>query len=136
MAVIDETIRLEEDNSLSFGNYSVKEKQKVNNFEALGDIYKVKTHNEVTRLEKNGKLLLETVPGASVHNLKISEKTSSFSIEGFEDTQITMELESEANYKIYVDEVNIGKMKTNLSGKISFSIDLNETLQNIKIEKI
>lgn len=74
MAVIDEIIRLESDNSLSFGNYSVSEKQKVNNFEALGDIYKVKTHNQITRLEKNGKLLVETVPGATIRNLKISEK--------------------------------------------------------------
>lgn len=135
MAVIAEIIRLESDNTLSFGNYSVKEKQKVSDFEVAGDIYKVRTHNEVTRLSKNGKLLLETVPGASVHNLKVSEKLTSFLIEGFEDTQITLELEPETSYTIYVDDVNIGKEKSNLSGKISFSAELNSNIQKVKIEK-
>lgn len=135
MAVIAEIIRLESDNTLSFGNYSVKEKQKVSDFEVAGDIYKVRTHNEVTRLSKNGKLLLETVPGASVHNLKVSEKLTSFLIEGFEDTQITLELEPETSYTIYVDDVNIGKEKSNLSGKISFSTELNSNIQKVKIEK-
>jgi len=136
MAVIDEVIRLESDNSLSFGNYSVSQKQKVNDFEALGDVYKVKTHNEITRLEKNGKLLIETVPGAAIHNLKISEKSIAFSAEGFDDTQITLELASGVNYKIYVDDVNIGKMKANLSGKISFSIDLGTMAKSVHIEKV
>ncbi len=136
MAVIDEIIRLENDNSLSFGNYSAVEKQKVNNFEASGDIYKVKTHNQITRLEKNGKLLVETVPGATIHKLKVSEKSIIFSAEGIDDTQITLELASDTSYKIYVDDVNIGKMKSNHFGKISFSAELNEKAKSIHIEKI
>ncbi|MCI8805376.1 MAG: endosialidase [Clostridiales bacterium] len=135
MSVIDEVIRIEEDNSLSFGNYSVSEKQKVNDFEAFGDVYKVKTHNEITRLEKNGKLLLETVPGATVHNLKVSEKGITFLAEGVDDTQITLELESGVSYKIYVDDVNIGKMKANLSGKINFSVELGTTAKAVHIDK-
>ncbi len=136
MAVIDEIIRLESDNSLSFGNYSVSEKQKVNDFEASGDVYKVKTHNEITRLEKNGKLLVETVPGTAIHNLKVSEKNISFSAEGIEDTQVTLELESDTIYKISVDDVSLGKMKANLSGKISFSVGLSSKAKDILIEKI
>lgn len=136
MSIVDESIRLESDNSLSFGNYLVKEKQKVSDFDVMGDIYKVRTHNEVTRLSKNGKLLLETVPGATVHNLKVSEKHTTFLIEGFEDTQVTLELESDTHYKILVDDVNIGNVKTNLSGKISFSIELNSSSQKVKIEKL
>lgn len=136
MAVIDEVIRVEEDNSLSFGNYLVSQKQKVNDFEAMGDVYKVKTHNEITRLEKNGKLLIETVPGAVIHNFKISEKSIKFSAEGVDDTQITLELASNVSYKIYVDDVNIGKMKANLSGKISFSVELGGSPKKVHIEKI
>ena len=136
MAVIDEIIRLESDNSLSFGNYSVSEKQKVNDFEASGDVYKVKTHNEITRLEKNGKLLVETVPGTAIQNLKVSEKNISFSAEGIEDTQVTLELESDTIYKISVDDVSLGKMKANLSGKISFSVGLSSKAKDILIEKI
>lgn len=135
MATVDESIRLESDNTLSFGNYVTKEKQKVKNFEALGDVYNVKTHNEVTRLEKNGKLLIETVPGSTIHNFKASEKEILFSAEGIEDTQVTLELESDENYKIYVDDVNIGNAKTNMSGKLSFSIELSTNPQKVRIEK-
>ncbi len=136
MAVIDEIIRVEDDNSLSFGNYSVSEKQKVNEFKALGDVYKVKTHNEITRLEKNGKLLIETVPGATIHNLTVSEKEVVFWAEGVDDTQITLELESDAIYKIVVDDVKLGKMKSNLSGKVSFSAELNSKAKQICVEKM
>lgn len=136
MAIIEEIIRLEEDNSISFGNYSVKEKQKVGNFNVNGDMYRVKTHNEITRIEKNGNLLLETVPGAVIHHFKVNEKSVCFSIEGFEDTQITLELEPNKEYKIYVDDFNIGKMKSNFSGKISFSSELKSVPQVIKIEKL
>ena len=135
MAVVEESLRLEADKTLSFGNYIVKEKQKITDFEVDGDIYKIRTHNEVTRLSKNGKLLLETVPGAAVHNLKVTEKLTTFSIEGFEDTSVTLELESDTNYSIYVNDVNIDKLKTGLSGKINFSIDLNSEPQTVKIEK-
>jgi len=135
MAIVNEAIRLESDNTLSFGNYQVKEKQKVTDFDVAGDIYKIRTHNEVTRLSKNGKLLLETVPGATIHNLKVTEKLTTFSAEGFEDTLITLELEPETEYTIYIDDVNICKTKTNLSGKISFSIELNNREQHVKIEK-
>lgn len=65
----------------------------------------------------------------------MTEKETVFSIEGFEDTQITLELESGENYKILVDDVVIGMVKTNMSGKINFSIGLTNSPQNIKIEK-
>lgn len=135
MAIVEEALRLENDKTLSFGNYIVKEKQKVVDFDVDGDIYKIRTHNEVTRLSKNGKLLLETVPGATVHNLKVTDKLTTFSIEGFEDTLVTLELESDANYSIYVNDVNIDKVKTGLSGKINFSVELNSQPQQVKIEK-
>lgn len=135
MAIVEESLRLENDKTLSFGNYIVKEKQKIVDFEVDGDIYKIRTHNEVTRLSKNGKLLLEAVPGATVHNLKVTDKVTTFSIEGYEDTSVTLELESDANYSIYVNDVNIDKVKTGLSGKINFSIDLNSEPQQVKIEK-
>ncbi|MDR1066151.1 MAG: endosialidase [Clostridiales bacterium] len=136
MACVEEKIRLETDGTLSFGNYSVSEKQKLDGFEVNGDLYKVKTHNEVTRLEKNSKLLLESVPGSTVHNFKLTEKVISYDIEGYEDTRLTLELEPKTEYRILIDDVNVGKMKSNLSGKINFSIDLSSRPQNVKIEKI
>ena len=39
------------------------------------------------------------------------------------------------HYSVYVDDVNLGKIKANLSGKINFSVELSERPQDIKIEK-
>lgn len=135
MSIINEVIRLEEDNTISFGNYFAVEKIKVENFNVNGDIYKVRTHKDVTRLSKNTKLLLETVPGATVHHLSVGEKTTSFSIEGNGSTQVTLELESETTYSVYIDDVNIDKITTNISGKINFSAELTEEPQKVRIEK-
>ena len=40
------------------------------------------------------------------------------------DIQVTLELEADTEYVIYMDDVNIGTMKTNLSGKISVSAEM------------
>jgi hypothetical protein len=123
MAVIQELIRVEEDGSISFGNYLLEEKKKVLDFEVNGDIYKVKTYDEITKLEKNGILSYESVPGTTVHGLQESEKEVGFRVEGLEDAQITIELEAEKEYKLFVDNVNVGKIKANLGGKINFSLE-------------
>ena len=43
MAVVNEIIRVEENGALSFGNYELKEKTKVVDFEVEGRLYKAKT---------------------------------------------------------------------------------------------
>ena len=111
------------------------EKKKVLDFEVNGDLYKVKTFCEITKLEKNGKMLLEAVPGATVHNFEMNEKGARFKVEGAEDVQITMELEPETEYKILIDDVNVGKMKSNLAGKVTFSVEL-KGIPAVAIEKI
>ena len=73
MAVINENIRVESNGTISFGNYETDVKQKVNDYKVGGDLYTLRTYKEATRLEKNSKLLIETVPGAAVHNLKLEE---------------------------------------------------------------
>lgn len=133
MPIVTEVIRVEQDQSISFGNYTSAEKQKADNFEMEGDIYKVKTHKELTRLEKNEKLLLEAVPGAAIHNFKLSGKTVTFNAEGFDNTQLTLELEPEKDYKILVDGVNVGSTKSNFSGKISFSLELSQNSKHVRI---
>ena len=136
MAVIREGITSMDGSTISFGDYSVEAKLKIDGFEFGGDIYKVKTHREITRLEKNGKLLLEAVPGAAIHEFHIDERLVSFTGEGFENTQMTLELAPETEYTVFIDGVNTGRMKTNLSGKISFSVDLNQKDMDIKIQKV
>ncbi|ROR26440.1 hypothetical protein EDD66_108163 [Mobilisporobacter senegalensis] len=136
MTVIQELIRKEDNGTLSFGNYSLEKKSKVSDFEHNGDLYKVKTFKEITKLEKNGMFVYESVPGTSVFNLDITDKEVSFVVEGPEDTQVTLELEAEKEYKIFINDTNIGKMKTNLGGKLVLSVELStERKSKIKVIK-
>lgn len=137
MAVIEELICSMADGSISFGNYRLSAKAKLDNFEHNGDLYKVKTYKEITKLERNGMFVYESVPGTTVLNLKASENAMSFQVEGPEDAQITLELEDETEYRVFVDDVNVGHMKTNLGGKLNLSVELTEgTPVAVKIEKV
>ncbi len=40
------------------------------------------------------------------------------------DAQFTLELGADSEYEVYLDEANVGVMKTNLSGKLSVSAEL------------
>ena len=105
MTNIEGLIRTESDGSLSFGNYTLPKKSKVSDFEHNGDLYKVKTHKEVTKLERNDMFVYESVPGTTVLNFK--------------------------------DDKDIGTMKTNLGGKLTFSVYLDEgTTAKVKVEKV
>ena len=53
MAAVKELLRAENDGTLSFGDYTLAAKTKKDNFEFEGDIYKVKTFAEITKMEKN-----------------------------------------------------------------------------------
>ena len=68
MAVVEELLRSESNGNISFGNYELAQKAKLEDFEHRGDIYKVKTYRDITKLEKNGLFLYESVPGTSVYD--------------------------------------------------------------------
>ena len=121
MSVINELIRTEANGTLSFGNYSLAAKSKVEDFEHEGDLYKVKTFKEITKLERNGMFVYESVPGTAVTEFAVTDTTVTF-----EDAQITVQLEDDCEYEIYEDGVGVGGMKTNMSGKLSLSVELNE----------
>ena len=124
MAVVSELIRSEADGTISFGDYTLPQKSKLDNVKHAGDLYKVKTFREITKLERNGMFVYESVPGTTVLHLKASEKEMEFQVEGAEDAQITLELEPETEYDIKVNGVDAGQMKTNLGGKLSLSVEL------------
>ena len=137
MAVIEELICTQADSTISFGNYKLSAKSKVENFEHNGDLYKVKTYKEITKLEKNGMFVYESVPGTTVLSMKVSDRGMFFEVEGQDDVQITLGLEDEAEYEVCVDKVSIGNIKTNLSGKLSLSVELDEgTAVSVKVEKL
>ncbi|MDD6057431.1 MAG: endosialidase [Clostridiales bacterium] len=135
MAVISELIRSEADGSISFGDYSLAQKAKLDNFEHQGDFYKVKTCKDITKLERNGMFVYESVPGTAVNGLVATDAGISFSVEGPEDAQLTVELEDEAEYEITINGENAGKMKTHLGGKLSISAELGAEPVSVRIRK-
>ena len=124
MAVVEELLRKEEDGSISFGNHKLDAKAKVEDFEHRGDLYKVKTFKTMTKLERNGMFVYESVPGTSVLNFEETEDGIRFLVEGSGDAQITVQLAESAEYEVFVAGASIGKMKTNLAGKLNISVEL------------
>lgn len=136
MAAISELIRKEADGTLSFGDYTLGSKSKLDNFEHNGDIYKIKTFGEITKLERNGMFVYESVPGTAVTAFTQTEAGVTFNVEGPQDAQITLELEEATEYEITIDGTSAGVMKTNLGGKLSLSVELAEAdAIAIKVEK-
>ena len=136
MAVVKELIRTEENGTISFGDYELNQKSKISDYQHQGDMYKVKTFKEITKLERNGMFVYESVPGTTVWNLEQNGSEMSFAVEGPEDAQITVELEAETQYEVFIDDASTGRMETNLGGKLSFSVELgNAAKVNVKIVK-
>ena len=121
MAVVEEILRSEADGSISFGNHKLAKKAKVEDYEHAGDLLKVKTYNEMTKLEKNGMFLYESVPGTSVLEFKEADNSVEFIVE---DSQITVGLKDDTEYEVFIDGKNVGTMKTGLGGKLSLSVEL------------
>lgn len=124
MAVISELIRSEADGTISFGDYTLADKKKLEDFKHDGDLYKVKTFSDITKLERNGMFVYESVPGTAVENFSCTSDLVTFTVEGKEDAMVTLELEPETNYDITVGGNSAGQMKTNLGGKLNLSVEL------------
>ena len=124
MSGIKELLRSESDGSISFGDPSLDSKSKLEDFKHAGDLLKVKTFKEITRLEKNGSFLYESVPGTAVSNFSETAEGISFTVEGPEDAMITVGLAEDAEYEVRVGDAEAGRMKTNLGGKLAMSVEL------------
>ena len=122
-------------NGLDFGDYSLASKTKKDGFSWNGDIYKVKTFNEITKLEKNGMFAYESEPGTNVKNFKETAEGVSFEVKGSATAQIIIGLAEDCDYDVYMDGVQIDRMKTNISGKLALNAELNGTSKTIKVVK-
>ena len=49
--------------------------------------------------------------------------------------QVTVELEDEAEYDIVIDGADAGRMKTNLGGKLSLSVELGDAPVKVSVQK-
>ena len=132
---VSELLRAEQDGSLSFGNHELSEKAKLEDFKYGGDLMKVKTYKPMTKLEKNGMLVYESVPGTSVYHFTESEGGVSFEVEGSEDAQVTVGLEEEVNYEVIVGGTSVGEMKTGMGGKLSFNVELGSGAVKVVINR-
>lgn len=136
MAAVKELLRAETDGTLSFGDYTLDSKTKLDGFEFQGDIYKVKTFKEITKLEKNGMFVYESVPGTAVEHFKVTADSVEFQVEGPEDAQITLGLEDDTEYLTVVDGVSAGAITTGLGGKLVLSVELGgKDAVEVKIKK-
>lgn len=122
-----ELIYVDANGTLNFGDYTLDTKAKADGFEFQGDLYKIKTYREITKLEKNGLFIYESVPGTTVTKFKVEDREVTFDVEGKEDTQIILELEPDKEYKIFIDDIQAGKMKPNFGGKLVLSAELAQT---------
>ena len=125
MAVVEELLREESDGTISFGNHELAEKKKLEDFEYEGDLYKVKTFQTMTKLERNGLFVYESVPGTSVFYFKETTDSVEFTVSGNEDAQITLGLEEGTSYDIRINDKDAGTMATNMGGKLVLSVEFN-----------
>ena len=136
MSVISELLRVEADGTISFGDYTLNTKAKLDNFNHNGAVYKVKTYKDITKLECNDIFVYESVPGTAVAGFDKEDSKVSFSVSGIEGAQITLGLEPETEYEVTVNGESIGAMSTNLGGKLSLSVEIEEeTSASIIVEK-
>ena len=124
MSVVEELIKTEADGGLSFGNYELNEKAKKEDYECAGNLYKVKTFKEITKLERDGMFVYESVPGTSVHDFQATNEGVSFTVSGPEDAQITVGVKEDTEYEITVGGKSTGRVKSNLGGKLNLSVEL------------
>lgn len=124
MAAVKDLLRAENDGTLSFGDYTLAAKTKLDNYEFEGDVYKVKTFAEITKLEKNGMFVYESVPGSAVENFRETDSEVAFQVSAAGDVQFTLELEPDSEYEVFIGGASAGKMMTNMGGKLSVSVEL------------
>lgn len=126
MPGIETLIRSEENGSISFGNYTLNEKSKKQDFEHQGDLYKVKTFYEITKLERNGMFVYESVPGTTVEQFSENDEGVVCRVEGYKASQVTVQLEEETPYQIFENGEMTAEITTNLSGKLAVNLDLED----------
>ncbi|MBR4169702.1 MAG: endosialidase [Lachnospiraceae bacterium] len=109
---------------LSFGDFTLPEKAKLDGFSFAGNLYKVKTFRELTKLERDEMFVYESEPGTDVSDFEQKKDGLSFSVTGEEDAMITVGLKEDTMYEVFENGASAGQMKTNLGGKLSLTLSL------------
>jgi len=126
MSNYHEIFFINEDGTLRFGDYTLQHKTKVEDVEFEGDLFKVKTYKEITKLELNDMFLYESVPGSSVDQFTATADEIYFEVAAAEDIQIILEVAPDSVYEVFSDAESLGTMETNFAGKLALSLELQE----------
>ena len=129
MAVVTELLKANEDGSLSFGNYELETKTKLADFSVGGDVYKVKTFKEITKLEKNEMLVYESEPGTAVTGFAQTADGVKFVLDTPEDAQVILGLEEGTSYRVTIGDREEGTASTNMGGKLVLSLEAGEGVE-------
>lgn len=129
----EELIRIAEDGKISFGNHKLAAKSKLEITDSQGDMWKVKTFNEITKLEKNGSFMYESVPGSTVADFSESDQEVSFVVSADKDAQITLGMKDDTEYEVFIEGESTGIMKTGMGGKLSLSVEL-EAFEQVSVK--
>ena len=77
----------------------------------------------------------ESVPGSAVENFRETGEEIGFTVSAGGDVQFTLELEPESEYEVFIGGESAGRMHTNLSGKLSVSVELAAD-QNVQVKVV
>ena len=136
MSAVKELIRAEVNGTLEFGDYTLDQKAKLDGFDFQGNLYKVKTFAGITKLERDGMFVYESVPGTAVESFRATAEGLEFKVSGVKDAQITVGLEADSEYTVCMNDTCVNDIKTNLSGKLSLSVELDpDKYIDVKIVK-
>ena len=136
MSAVKELIRAEVNGTLEFGDYTLEQKAKLDGFDFQGNLYKVKTFAGITKLERDGMFVYESVPGTAVESFRATADGLEFKVSGVKDAQITVGLEADSEYTVCMNGTCVNDIKTNLSGKLSLSVELDpDKYIDVKIVK-
>ena len=80
----------------------------------------------VPRADKGGKSETEQAAQEMAEHFRVDDTKVEFQVEGSQDAQVTLQLEEDCEYEVFVDGASIGGMKTNMSGKLVIGVELNE----------
>jgi len=131
-----ELINVSASGALNFGDYTLARKSKKEDFSFKGNVYKVKTFNEITRLEKNERLIYESIPGTTVSDFADSPNGVSFNVTGpLDDANLVLGLEESTTYTIKINGAAHGNVKTGISGKLDLEIDLSSGQVAVEVSK-
>ena len=119
-----ELLRTGAEGKLGFGDHTLSQKAKAEDFPFGGSLLKCKSYNEITKLEKDGLFLYESVPGTTVEGFIEDENGVCFDVIGDRDAQITLGLAEDTVYEVMVGGESTGAVQTGLGGKLSISVEL------------